>query len=59
MHVETQLIIFWIEILISRIQNNNLEFNFQLSSFNSSNFLKLKFKTSEFKYQISSLNKNI
>jgi hypothetical protein len=31
-HFKTQLLIFWIEIIISRIENNNLEFRFKLSS---------------------------
>jgi hypothetical protein len=31
-HFKTQLLIFWIKIIISRIQNNNLEFRFKLSS---------------------------
>jgi hypothetical protein len=31
-HFKAQLLIFWIEIIISRIQNNILEFRFKLSS---------------------------
>ncbi len=52
MHLKTQLIIFWIELLILRIQSNNLEFPFQLSS--QIIFLNLTFKlqNSNIKFQV-------
>jgi hypothetical protein len=40
--LKTKLIIFWIEILILRIQNNNFELQFQVS--NQINFLNFKSK---------------